>query len=119
MDGAGTISEDDVRRAVETLKPLGGSYAVIKVGRREFVRSVPRELSGDQVAVVEAVQMLGYVSVNMLRDNLGWEKVRARTAIEDLVGEGMLWVDKQAGGEWEYWSPMFMVDAEGGIVEGL
>lgn len=109
----GDISEDDVRRAVETLKPLGGSYGIVKVGRKEYIRSVPRELSNDQAAVVEAAQVLGYVSVSMLGDNLGWESARCKTVIEDLVAEGMLWVDKQTGGEWEYWSPGFMVDTEG------
>ncbi|KAI5457721.1 EAP30/Vps36 family-domain-containing protein [Mariannaea sp. PMI_226] len=110
MEGLPAISDDDVRRAVETLGPLGGAYAVMRVGRREYVRSVPRELSGDQAAVVEAVQVLGYVSVSMLQDNLGWETARARTVIDDLVGEGMLWVDKQAKGEWEYWSPSSMAE---------
>ncbi|PHH79961.1 hypothetical protein CDD83_3806 [Cordyceps sp. RAO-2017] len=107
------ISEDDVRRAVETLKPLGGSYGIVRVGRKEYIRSVPRELSSDQAAVIEAVQVLGYVSVSMLRDNLGWEGARCRTVIDDLVAQGMLWVDKQTRGEWEYWSPSFMVQADG------
>lgn len=106
------ISEDDVRRAVEMLRPLGGSYGIVCVGRKEYIRSVPRELSSDQAAVVEAAQVLGYVSVGMLRDNLGWESARCRTVIDDLVGDGMLWVDKQTGGECEYWSPSFMVDTD-------
>lgn len=112
-DGTGNssdISEDDVRHAVKTLNPLGGSYGIVQVGRREYIRSVPRELSNDQAAAVEAAQVLGYVSVSMLRDNLGWERARCRTVIDDLIAEGMLWVDKQTGGEWEYWSPTFMVD---------
>ncbi|KAH7308098.1 EAP30/Vps36 family-domain-containing protein [Stachybotrys elegans] len=92
--GGGDISEDDIRRA------------------REYIRSVPRELSNDQAAVVEAAQVLGYVSVSMLRDNLGWEAARCRTVIDDLMAQGMLWVDKQTRGEWEYWSPGFMVDAD-------
>lgn len=109
----GEISEDDVRRAVETLSPLGGSHGIVRVGRKEYIRSVPRELSSDQAAAVEAAQVLGYVSVGMLRDNLGWERARCCTVVDDLVAEGMLWVDKQTGdGEWEYWSPTFMVDAE-------
>lgn len=108
------ISEDDVRRAVETLKPLGGSYGIVGVGKKEYIRSVPRELSNDQVAAVEAAQVLGYVSISMLRDNLSWERARCRTVIDDLVAEGMLWVDKQTGGESEYWSPTFMVDIDQG-----
>ena len=39
---AAEISDDDVRRAVETLSPLGGSYGIVTVGRKEYVRSVPR-----------------------------------------------------------------------------
>lgn len=115
--GDGAISEDDVRRAVETLRPLGGSYGIVRVGRKEYIRSVPRELSSDQAAVVEAVQVLGYVSVGMLRDNLAWEPARCRTVIDDLVAQGMLWIDQQTRGEWEYWSPSFMVDPEGTVVE--
>ncbi|NEU34270.1 hypothetical protein GN156_26825, partial [bacterium LRH843] len=47
---SGDISEDDMRRAVETLEPLGGSYGIVRVGRKEYIRSVPRELSSDQAA---------------------------------------------------------------------
>lgn len=115
MEGADAISEDDVRRAVETLKPLGGSYAIVKVGRKEYIRSVPRELSNDQAAVVEAAQVLGYVSVSMLMDNLDWEAARGRTVIDDLVAEGMLWVDAQTKGEKDYWSPSVMA---AGAAEG-
>ncbi|KAM3533160.1 hypothetical protein MY4038_003585 [Beauveria bassiana] len=111
--GGASVSEDDVRRAVATLAPLGGGYAVVAVGNAEYVRSVPRELSGDQAGCVEAAQVLGYVSVGMLRDNLGWEAARCKTVIEDLVAQGMLWVDKQTGGEWQYWSPAFMAGIDG------
>ncbi|OAA78858.1 ESCRT-2 complex, Snf8 [Akanthomyces lecanii RCEF 1005] len=115
VDGGGAqVSEDDVRRAVATLQPLGGSYAIVTVGHKEYIRSVPRELSGDQASCVEAAQVLGYVSVGMLRDNLSWEAARCKTVIEDLVAQGMLWVDKQTGGEWQYWSPAFMAGIDGG-----
>ncbi|KAK2612202.1 ESCRT II complex subunit Dot2 [Conoideocrella luteorostrata] len=112
VGNSSVISEDDVRRAVETLNPLGGSYGIVRVGRKEYIRSVPKELSNDQEAAVEAAHVLGYVSVSMLRDNLGWERARCRTVLDDLVAEGMLWVDKQTEGEWEYWSPTFMVDTD-------
>ncbi|KAI0460343.1 EAP30/Vps36 family-domain-containing protein [Xylaria acuta] len=110
MEGAPEVTEDDVLRAVATLKPLGSSYSVIKVGNKSYIRSVPKELNTDQSAVLEAAQVLGYVSVSMLMVNLRWTRARAQTAVEDLLGEGMLWVDKQSP-EWEYWSPSFiMVD---------
>ncbi|KAK6067888.1 EAP30/Vps36 family protein [Seiridium cupressi] len=113
MEGAPEVSEDDVLRAVGTLKPLGSSYAVVKVGNKSYIRSVPKELNTDQSAVLEAVQVLGYVSVSMLMVNLRWTRARSQTVIEDLLGEGMLWLDKQAE-EWEYWSPGFMFGAGAG-----
>lgn len=61
--------------------------------------------------MLEAVQVLGYVTISMLMVNIRWARARAQTAVEDLVGEGMLWVDKQSQ-EWEYWSPGFMLEAE-------
>ncbi|CRK47505.1 hypothetical protein BN1723_016757 [Verticillium longisporum] len=109
-EGAPEVTNDDVLRAVGTLKPLGGAFAVLKVGSKSYIRSVPKELNTDQSAVLEAVQVLGYVSVGMLMANLGWPRARAVTAVEDLLGEGMLWVDKQSPVEWEYWSPGFMLD---------
>jgi ESCRT-II complex subunit VPS22 len=112
LEGAPEITEDDIFRAVGTLKPLGSSYSIIKVGKKSYIRSVPKELNTDQSSVLEAVQVLGYVSVSMLMVNLRWTRARAQTAIEDLLGEGMLWVDKQAE-EWEYWSPGFMIEPEG------
>ncbi|KAK4465710.1 hypothetical protein QBC42DRAFT_218091 [Cladorrhinum samala] len=116
------VTEDDILRAVGTLKPLGSAYSVVKVGSKPYIRSVPKELNTDQSSVLEAVQVLGYVSVSMLMVNLKWARARAQTALEDLVGEGMLWVDKQSD-EWEYWSPGFMLEGEdlgggGGVSAG-
>ncbi|KAI2626489.1 ESCRT-2 complex [Hypoxylon sp. NC1633] len=118
MEGAPEVTDDDVLRAVATLRPLGSSHCVINVGNRAYVRSVPKELNTDQSAVLEAAQVLGYVSVSMLMVNLRWARARALTAVEDLLGEGMLWVDKQAP-EWEYWSPGFMLDVDGATAAGV
>lgn len=104
---------DDILRAVATLKPLGSAYSVIRVGSKPYIRSVPKELNTDQSAVLEAVQVLGYVSVSMLMVNLRWARARAQTAVEDLLGEGMLWVDRQSE-EAEFWSPGFMLESEEG-----
>ncbi|KAK0711700.1 EAP30/Vps36 family-domain-containing protein [Lasiosphaeris hirsuta] len=109
MEGSSEVTEDDILRAVGTLKPLGSAYSVIKVGSKPYIRSVPKELNTDQSAVLEAVQVLGYISVSMLMVNLRWTRARSQTALEDLVGGGMLWVDKQSE-EWEYWSPGFMLE---------
>jgi ESCRT-II complex subunit VPS22 len=114
MEGAAEVTEDDVLRAVGTLKPLGSSYSVIRVGSKPYIRSVPRELNTDQSAVLEAAQLLGYVTTDMLTVNLNWPQARAQTAIEDLMSEGMLWIDKQAR-PWEYWSPGFMLTVDDAV----
>jgi ESCRT-II complex subunit VPS22 len=106
-----TILSDDILCAVTTLKPLGSSYSTLTVGHKLYIRSVPKELNTDQSAVLEAAQLLGYVSVSMLMLNLRWPRARAKTAIDDLVSESMLWVDKQCH-EWEYWSPGFMLEVQ-------
>ncbi|EPE10994.1 eap30 vps36 family protein [Ophiostoma piceae UAMH 11346] len=116
MEGAPEVTEDDILRAVATLEPLGSSYSVIKVGSKPYIRSVPRELNTDQSAVLEAVQMLGYVSVSMLMVNLKWARPRAQTVLDDLVGDSMLWVDKQSP-EIEYWSPGFMLEGHDAILD--
>ena len=77
------------------------------LGSKQMIRSVPRELNTDQSTVLEAIQVLGYVSVSMLQINLQWERPRAVAVMDDLMGESLVWVDDQ-GGEKEYWSPAFM-----------
>ena len=110
-----THRRDDVLRAVSTLKPLGSSYTTIKVGTKPYIRSVPKELNTDQSAVLEAVQVLGYVTVQMLMVNLRWRRARAQTVLEDLVAEGMLWLAKDTK-EWEYWTPSVMIDSDGVVI---
>lgn len=95
---------------MKSLAPLGSSYSTPQIGSKLYIRSVPKELNIDQSAVLEAAQLLGYVSMSMLMLNLRWPRARAKTAIDDLISEGMLWVDGQSE-EREYWTPGAMLDA--------
>jgi len=104
IGGGIDVSDDDVKRAVDALKPLGGGYKIVELGGKSMIRSVPKELNTDQSTVLEAVQILGYVTVSMLQVNLHWEKARTQTVIEDLMADSLLWVDLQSV-EPEYWSP--------------
>ncbi|TKX20996.1 hypothetical protein C1H76_6847 [Elsinoe australis] len=113
IGGGVEVSDDDIRRAVESLKPLGSGFDVIKLGSKQMIRSVPKELNTDQSTVLEVIQVLGYVSVSMLQVNLQWERPRAFAIIEDLISDSLVWVDAQ-GDEREYWSPAFMHEAFGG-----
>ncbi|KAL4875450.1 EAP30/Vps36 family-domain-containing protein [Aspergillus karnatakaensis] len=104
IGGGLEVSDDDVLRAVSSLEPLGSGFSIIHVGRKQYIRSIPKELNTDQATVLEAIQVLGYVSVSMLQVNLEWEKARAQTVIDDLLADGLVWVDLQCA-EKEYWSP--------------
>jgi ESCRT-II complex subunit VPS22 len=104
IGGGLQITEDDVLRAVKSLEPLGSGFNVIKIGSKQFIRSIPKELNTDQSKVLEVLQILGFITVSMLQINLQWEKARASTVVEDLLADSLVWVDTQAE-ENEYWSP--------------
>lgn len=105
--GADDVSEDDILRAVQALKPLGEGFAVVEVGRRKMIRSVPKELNKDQSRVLEAIEVAGFVTSSMLRVNYEWDRARVQTVVEDLLADSLVWVDEQAE-EKEYWAPTFM-----------
>lgn len=107
IGGGMDISDDDVLRAVKSLDPLGSGFSIVTVGSRQMIRSIPKELNTDQSTVLEAIQVLGYVTCSMLEDNLGWELARAETVIQDLLADSLVWVDEQTP-EKEYWSPAAM-----------
>lgn len=108
-DGAvAAIAEEDVVRAIRTLKPLGAGYEVLQVpsssvsspGRRTLVRSVPRELDADQGIVLgiaaSSEPIAGRVTESGLVRRTGWTRERARAALENmLVRDGLCWVDEQ------------------------
>ncbi|KAL8898384.1 MAG: hypothetical protein Q9180_004819 [Flavoplaca navasiana] len=107
IGGGMDISDDDVLRAVKSLDPLGSGFSVVTVGSRQMIRSIPKELNTDQSTVLEAIQVLGYVTCSMLEDNLGWNNARSETVIQDLLADSLVWVDAQSP-EKEYWSPSYM-----------
>jgi len=87
------------------LAPLGPGLSVVTLSSGErYIRSIPKELNPDQATCLEVAGILGYVSVSMLKVNLGWEDERSKSILEDLVIEGMVWID-DAGEEREYWIP--------------
>ena len=102
-------NSDDILRAVKSLEPLGSGFSIINVGQKQFIRSIPKELNLDQATVLEVVQISGFVTVSMLQLNLGWEKARSKTVIDDLLADGLVWLDSQCLEE-EYWSPQNLLD---------
>lgn len=109
IGGGMQVSEDDILRAVESLKPLGSCYKIITIANKQFIRSIPKELNTDQSTVLEVLQLLGSATVSLLRINLKWDRARAETVIDDLLADSLVWVDMQCP-EWEYWSPQNLID---------
>jgi ESCRT-II complex subunit VPS22 len=84
---------------------LGPGLSVVTLPSGErYIRSIPKELNPDQATVLEIAGIAGFVSVGLLKMNLGWEDERSRSVLEELVSEGMVWVD-DASEEREYWIP--------------
>jgi ESCRT-II complex subunit VPS22 len=103
---------DDILRAVKSLEPLGSGFTILQVGSKQFIRSIPKELNTDQATVLEVIQILDFVTVSMLQVNLNWEKARAKTVIDDLLADSLVWLDSQCN-ENEYWSPQNLLDDSG------
>ncbi|XP_067120151.1 vacuolar-sorting protein SNF8 [Centruroides vittatus] len=99
------VGPDDIQRAVEKLKVLGEGFTFIHTGGRLIIQSIPAELNVDHTAVIQQAEGLGYVSASALAKELKWSEHRVRTALEDLVKEGLAWVDDKGGSEKLYWFP--------------
>ena len=103
-------NRDDVIRSIAGLAPLGPGLGIVTLaGGGRYIQSIPRELNPDQAVVLEVAGINGFISVGLLRVNLGWEDERSRNVLEDLVVEGMVWVDDD-GEEREYWIPRGISD---------
>lgn len=96
------ITEEDVRKAIDTLEPLHAGYRVTEAGGVTYVRTVPRELDTDQsMLLVLASESGGQLTARGIQEKTGWSRVRAETALGDCVmREGLGWVDDVDGSVW-------------------
>ena len=108
------VSEDDVLRAIERLRSLGGGWSVHHIGGCRFVRSVPVALNGDTSEVIRLAAAggaggalpPGCVSREGLQTAAGWRRERAEAALMELVKCGMAMIDDGGPtGERLFWLP--------------
>ena len=97
------FTESDIMDAINHLSVLGKELEHVKIGKREYIKSISQELNPDQRAILDTADVLGYVSVSLLHDNFGWKRIRCRTSIDELVTNGILWVDIREKHETKYW----------------
>ncbi|XP_050525118.1 vacuolar-sorting protein SNF8 isoform X1 [Daktulosphaira vitifoliae] len=102
------ITIDDLLCATKKLKIFGNGFSVIPISQGQYmVQSVPGELSMDQTTVLTLLSSSTqpFISLNSLQENLKWEERRASNTIEQMVTEGLCWVDNQNSEEFLYWFP--------------
>ncbi|KAF8273724.1 EAP30/Vps36 family-domain-containing protein [Lactarius quietus] len=111
----GAITEEDVVRSIQALKPLGAGYEVLDFGDggRKMVRSVPKELNEDQMVVLAiAAEQSGRVDEELLIRRNAWTEERARAVLSNmLLRDGTCWLDEQDGPDGmgrAYWIPAAM-----------
>ncbi|CAN0555017.1 unnamed protein product [Ectocarpus sp. 12 AP-2014] len=92
------ISADDVRRATSKLQVLGSGFAVLEIGKTTMVVSVPRELSSDHSAVLLLAEDSGRITEADISEKLRWDGGRPRRVLDELMQEGMAWVDGDGAG---------------------
>ncbi|KAJ3190314.1 ESCRT-II subunit protein snf8 [Gaertneriomyces sp. JEL0708] len=104
------ISEDDITRSIKSLQPLGSGFEVLTIGPRTVIQSIPRELNNDFNSILTLAQSAGYVTAKAVQAKLGWDEGRALRLLEDLLKEGICWIDAQAEPA-EYWVVGFFAES--------
>ena len=104
---ADEIEDEDVLKAIEKLSILGGGIRAIKSGKTYIIQSVASELSMDStVVMLKAEERGGHVDCSFLTNTLDWSLERATKILNQMVMDGVVWIDKQSStGETEYWFP--------------
>ncbi|TID30242.1 hypothetical protein CANINC_001122 [Pichia inconspicua] len=97
------FKESDILEALNHLKVLGDELQLIQIGKKKYIKNIPQDLNIDQNTIIETAEIVGYVSVGLLRDNFGWKRIRAKDCIDEMVSNGILWVDRHTGEETRYW----------------
>ena len=99
MKSQGTISLNDVGQSVEKLSVLGSGFRISTIASRDFLISVPLELSSDQTKVLE-VAKLGHCTIQELKALTGWDVPRCERTLDDLLSSGLAWFDPVDSSFW-------------------
>ncbi|CCH59319.1 hypothetical protein TBLA_0B04850 [Henningerozyma blattae CBS 6284] len=102
------INKEELEKSINMIKSLDGGFEIFEIRGIKFLRSVPNELTSDQTKILEICSILGYSSISLLKANLDWKTIRSRSVLKEMVSNGLLWVDEQAGNETLYWDPSYI-----------
>ncbi|XP_057374422.1 vacuolar-sorting protein SNF8-like [Daphnia carinata] len=105
------ISNDDIIRAIKKLKVLGSGFSIISLKDTQdssdvLIRSIPGELNADHTEVLKIAEAQAFTSVETIKSKLKWDDVRCQQILNELVRDGVAWVDEQSTKK-TYWFPSF------------
>ena len=107
------IEMEDIQKSIDMLEPLDGGFESFSIRGKQFLRSIPNELTDDQTKILEICSIMGYASITLLGANLQWKHVRSRTVLHGMVSNGLLWLDNQSvDGETLYWDPSWIINID-------
>lgn len=105
--------EEDIAKALAMISILGEGFEILTISGKKWIRHFTAlgksSISSDQQKVYELCEFTGgYVTQALLRDNFGWDKIRLKTVIDEMIMAGFLWTDSQGLGEVQYWEPSWI-----------
>lgn len=105
------LQQEDISKALVLLGNLGKGYEVLDINGSKWVKflgSTNSTISNDQKKVYELCGFMGgYVTHRLLRDNYGWDAVRSKAVIDEMILSGFLWIDAGPQ-EWQFWEPSWI-----------
>lgn len=98
------ISQADIEKAIETIKPLKSGLKVITMGTKCMIQAIPMEISNDQMALLQTALERREESFFDEATMSGWPSERFMQAKDQLMQEGLIWLDSQSK-PISYWIP--------------
>lgn len=88
-----SVSEQDIVDSVQNLEIIGDEIKLVTIGHVRYLKSTPIELNQDQDKVMEICLILNCTTIADLMANFQWSKPRCQSVINEMIGNGLLWVD--------------------------
>lgn len=97
------VSLDDLKRSLRSLDCFGaGGVKIVSIAQDLFISSLPDEMSKDSSSILQGFKSKDGRSLQSLSESLGWPAERTMHALNALVKEGVMWVDRYQG-KTTYW----------------
>ncbi|KAI3403327.2 dot2 [Candida oxycetoniae] len=105
------IDLKDIEQAIQVLNSMGSkNYEILVINGIKWLKfSSLDNLSQDQIKIYELCEFTGgYVTKRLIQDNFQWDGVRSENVINEMIMNGILWVDSQGEDGPQYWEPSWI-----------